>query len=554
MSRLKIGLLLDGKLVPSWTYSMIRKIVESDYAEIALVVENIPAVSKKSILGKIRSSFDSILYRLYMKYETRMFKIYPDAFERRDISSLLSKIDILTVVPESTKTCDRLNEADLGVIKSHDLDVMIKLGFKVLTGDILSAAKYGIWSFHHGDDRVHRGGPAGVWEVFDSWNETGVTLQILTEDSDGGAAIERSYYCTDNISIRRNSNVNYWRAVSIILRNLKKLHALGGETFMRQLSAANKDPYFYYERLFTGPSNYELVKHVIAKYLGIVRQRIDNLFHLYQWILMISVNKSGTLSQSLSDFKKVIPPKDRFWADPFVVYRDEKHFVFIEEFLFSRMKAHISVLTVDEKGEITTPIKILEKDYHLSYPFVFEDRGDYYMIPETCENKTIELYRCIEFPHRWQFQATLMNNIAARDTTVHFHNNKYWLFCSIDENQVGPMASTGDELFIFYSDELISQSWQPHAQNPVISDVKKARPAGKIFQFNGEYYRPSQNCSKRYGRGMHIAKILLLSENQYEEESVQFIYPNWDRNLFGTHTLNSAGKLTIIDALYRRRR
>ncbi len=38
-------------------------------------------------------------------------------------------------------------------------------------------------------------------------------------------------------------------------------------------------------------------------------------------------------------------------------------------------KGHISVIRMDEQGVYSEPVKVLERPYHLSYPFVFEWEG-----------------------------------------------------------------------------------------------------------------------------------------------------------------------------------
>lgn len=244
-----------------------------------------------------------------------------------------------------------------------------------------------------------------------------------------------------------------------------------------------------------------------------------------------------------------MPPKDRFWADPFIIFKNDLYYIFFEELLYKTNKGHISFFTLNKEGVITEPQIILAQPYHVSYPFIFEQKDACFMIPETYANKRIDLYQCTGFPHKWEFMHTLMDNVLAVDTTIHFYNNKYWMFCNIEKNEG---ASTLDELFIFYATDFTSNNWQPHAKNPVVSDVKKARPAGKIFKYKGDYYRPSQDCSRHYGRGMHIGKITCLTENDYTEETVQFLYSNWDKALTSMHTLNWKGNLTMIDAQYKR--
>ena len=39
------------------------------------------------------------------------------------------------------------------------------------------------------------------------------------------------------------------------------------------------------------------------------------------------------------------------------------------------------------------------------------------MIPESNKNNTIDLYYCDEFPDKWVFKKTLINNINAHDTS-----------------------------------------------------------------------------------------------------------------------------------------
>jgi len=206
---------------------------------------------------------------------------------------------------------------------------------------------------------------------------------------------------------------------------------------------------------------------------------------------------------------------------------------------------------MDKNGLYSSPLVVLERGYHLSYPFLFEEDETFYMVPETAENKTIELYKCIEFPKKWEFCMNLMEDVYAVDTTIVKKDNKYWLFCNIKENEG---ASSCDELFLFYSDSLFNPNWTAHPGNPIVSDVKSSRSAGNIFDFKNKLYRPSQNSAKRYGYGMNINEVTELNEKSYQENTVQSIYPNWEKDILATHTLNNIGRLTVIDALLRRRK
>jgi hypothetical protein len=143
-----------------------------------------------------------------------------------------------------------------------------------------------------------------------------------------------------------------------------------------------------------------------------------------------------------------------------------------------------------------------------------------------------------------------MEDVEAVDTVVFFYNDKWWLFTNIIENKG---SSSLDELFLFYSDNLLSKKWIEHPKNPIVSDVRKSRSAGNIFIDNDIILRPSQDSSKRYGYGVKINEIKKLSETEYEEIEVDSIYPNWNKNIIATHTINNSVDLTVIDGLIRSR-
>src|SRR5205814_1175218 len=101
-------------------------------------------------------------------------------------------------------------------------------------------------------------------------------------------------------------------------------------------------------------------------------------------------------------FVKLIPPKDRFWADPFPIKVEGRHYLFFEELPYATGKGHLCAIPVDANGAVGDAVKVLETDCHLSYPFPFEWENQLYMMPETGNRKTVEVYRCERFPDVWR--------------------------------------------------------------------------------------------------------------------------------------------------------
>src|SRR5207249_5024391 len=155
----------------------------------------------------------------------------------------------------------------------------------------------------------------------------------------------------------------------------------------------------------------------------------------------------------------------------------------------------------------------LETYYHLSYPFVFQWDGDFFMMPETASRRQVELYRCVDFPARWKLERVVLRDLKALDPTPALLLGRWWLFANAPAYGAGSM----DELHLFYSDSPLGP-WTPHRDNPIKSDVRSARPAGRIFENHGEFYRPAQDCSTRYGSAVVINRILQLRSEEHTSE------------------------------------
>jgi hypothetical protein len=249
----------------------------------------------------------------------------------------------------------------------------------------------------------------------------------------------------------------------------------------------------------------------------------------------------------MSNFKEIPTPKEFFWADPFVIDKDEKSYIFFEEYVYKTHKGHLSVIEYDHTiGKFSDTKEILHTPYHLSYPFMLEYEGENYMIPEGCKDGDIKLYKAINFPYEWEVERVLIDNIVAADTTLFFKDGFWWIFVNIEDKKG---FSMNEELSIFYCKDFLKDEWIPHKQNPIISSVQTSRPAGGIIEYKNEYYRPSQNSVGCYGRSTNFNKIIKLSTEEYEEQFVSEITPEMIDGIYAVHTYNSSKKMTVVDGL-----
>jgi hypothetical protein len=542
--KVKIGILIDTEDVEAWIYETIRKICDFKYGTIALIIKNKPGKSTPGIRWGFNKKFSTLFYNFYLFLDRKIYSSTLDAYTKVSVSKITEDIPRIEIEPIHEYDADRISLEDIATIQSYDLDVIIKFGFNRLKGDILThASTYGVWGFENCDLSNSERISQSFRDVMERKGATVTELKMFIDDRND-LVLYRSYSMTNHTSVNRNNNGTVWKSITFLPRVLRDLATFGDSQFFKQVKETNTpilkpisyDPFV--------PTNFRVINAILTFWFFKVIQKIKKLFWIEQWIVLFDFHPPG-FSFPLDQFRNLRPPKDRFWADPHVVFHNDQYYVFIEELIYRNLRAHLSVITIDNDGNFNAPYIVLQKPYHLSYPFVFKYGQEYYMIPETSEHRTIELYRCAKFPDKWEFVMNLMENVEAVDATLLFKDNLWWMFVNMREH---PGASFSDELFLFSSDNFLSTSWKPHPNNPIVSDVRHARPAGKIFEINGTLYRPGQDCSIRYGRAIQIHQILRLNELEYEERIVQTIEPNWQKHLLGTHTLNNEAGITVTDA------
>ncbi len=558
---LRVGILVDAFHQPAWITRILEDIRSSDIARTVLVVENVVDASPPaSPLDRVRERPDLALYWLYQVVDQHVFGLREagkkprldakiatqrvDPFAVMDIGPLVIGADHIKVQPRRTKFSDYFSHADLEAVRSYDLDVLLRFGFRILRGEVLEVPRFGVWSYHHGDNEKNRGGPAGFWEVFERAPVTGSLLQRLTEDLDNGVVLCRAYSSTDKYSVVRNRSHYFLTSSAFVIRTLRLVSEHGPES----VPSPDASPAFrpYSNRLYMRPKNTEMAGLLLRHGASIARERLQHALTPEQWILAYRVSYGVP---TLYRFKHLVPPPSHSWADPFPLVRDGQHYVFFEEDDPARGRARISVMKLGPGGDWCDPEPALDPGHHVSYPFVFEWRGQLYMVPETLSARCVSLYRCTDFPSGWELEAVLLEDVSAVDATLAEVDDVWWMFVNIAVDG----SVDYSELHLYWA-TTPTGPWRPHRHNPVKSDARSSRPAGKLFWWKGDLLRPAQDCGQRYGFATTIQRVRALDRQSFVEEEVGRIEPTWDRNLLATHTFNMVPGLTVVDALRRRPR
>lgn len=265
-----------------------------------------------------------------------------------------------------------------------------------------------------------------------------------------------------------------------------------------------------------------------------------------QWQLETYQGSAG--AEATSKISVLIkPPATAFWADPFLVGIKDRCWVLFEELPYSTNKGHISAIELDRHGRpISAPQVVLSEPWHLAYPFIFQDQGKTYMIPDASKSRELILYECGDTPLAWQRRITLMSGVRLADCTIARHDGRLWMFCSHGDDG----ASMDDTLHIYWADQ-VEGPWQPHKLNPVKIDASCSRPAGTMWTEDGMLHRVVQNCSSTYGGATVCMRVRVLTLDEFEEELV----PGWGGSNMTSpepwHTFNRHADVFVLDRLRR---
>lgn len=233
-----------------------------------------------------------------------------------------------------------------------------------------------------------------------------------------------------------------------------------------------------------------------------------------------------------------------FAADPFPIRWQGRSMLFYEQLDYRTNRGEIYAREFDRSGPIGEPIHALAEPWHLSYPHLIEHDGTLYMLPEASTSKALSLYRCVEFPHRWECVAHLLDDVEIADATTFRHAGRFWMTSVIRDGAGG----YSDTLVIHHAHDLLGP-WEQHAQRPVLIDSRCARPAGAVVEREGALWRPAQDCSTGYGKGLALARIDALDQTSFRQTITRVISPdhNWPGSRL--HTLNRSGPLEVIDGV-----
>lgn len=251
-----------------------------------------------------------------------------------------------------------------------------------------------------------------------------------------------------------------------------------------------------------------------------------------------------------------VPNSFLYWrADPFLFDYKGDTYLFAE--LYNRIigKGVIGVAKIKD-GRCGRFKVCLDESHHLSYPCVFESKGDIYMMPESGHSGSIIMYRCVQFPNKWE-RVKEMENCPAVDTTPIPHQLTAGdCYLSTINNSVDTKNSS-----LWLIDFVKRQKYL------LKKDNTELRPAGHIIHHGNAFIRPVQNCTNDYGTDVIFRRIEKIDSNGITETEIARTFPSKERaegknpyisthngtrySFDGIHTYNVSSQYEVVDLAYR---
>lgn len=291
---------------------------------------------------------------------------------------------------------------------------------------------------------------------------------------------------------------------------------------------------------------WELFPSMARRFYGGVKQEF--CIGIYKGDNPLQVADSSDIRNPILTHKDITDIVAGFVADPFMYYKDGMWYMFMEVLNLRRQLGEIGLATSLDGLNWRYERIVLVETFHLSYPYVFEANGQYFLLTEGKRGDGQILYRATNFPYDWQPAGQLLAAERIVDASIFKYQDTWWILADCGKSHASPA------LHLFFADDLLS-SWTEHPMSPVSTNVHTSRPSGRVLLLDEGIIRFAQDVVPVYGKRVYAFRITTLTRNVYKEEQVDqdpILGPgSSDWNSGGMHHIDvhqvSSGWLACVD-------
>lgn len=285
-----------------------------------------------------------------------------------------------------------------------------------------------------------------------------------------------------------------------------------------------------------------------AKEIGILRFLKKATF--YDEIYSIGIREKTETENGINVASPfyVIPQQTGYWmADPLLFTHKGKDWLYVE--LFHKANHRGCIAVIDPGSQEKVPRIIITEPYHMSFPMVFEWNDAYFMIPETSENRSLNLYKSIHMPYEWELVKSFPVEMGIVDSIV----------LSKTESSVqilGSEVKSENELFARFQEYEIRRDRNDYSihLNHSVRDFNLAeRNGGVPIEVDTQALLVTQNSTAiDYGVSISLCDYYdnkLHERINYDKTKIQ-IDSIHTSDIIGIHTYSVGSKYEVIDCRY----
>lgn len=515
--RLRVVLVLAAPRLPGWLDETLAALIAADFLEVRVL--RVPTAPARRVGGPA--------WRLFSRLDHRLLGHLRPIMASRPLRPALADAPHLD-------DARQLREAVAGFTP----DFLLCVGLSPAPVELWSLARRAAWSIPA--EACHP--DAGLLHLLPAFARADATalsgLPVRDDRSGDDLLLDPATVSLAQLSLARNAAFQLQKAPAKLLRELRRLQQ--GEPG-RVAPVRGARP----------PGNLATLGLALRLAARSTLRHLPRLGHRDRWEVASRRSATGLDPQApaATGFGRWRTSPGWFWADPFPMAHAGREFVFFEALEYARGVGEIHVVEVDAEGRPGPPRVAIRDPLHLSYPFPFEHAGEPHLLVERSESFRLEAFRASAFPLGWAPAATLLEGWRAVDATLVEHSGRWWLFACIAETPFHDGGREFNELFLFHADSPLGP-WLPHRQNPIVTDVRRSRPAGPLFVHEGRLIRPSQDGGGEYGRRIVFNHVQRMDPQHYEEVELAALEPDWAPGMRGCHHYARAGTLEMLDARF----
>ena len=223
-----------------------------------------------------------------------------------------------------------------------------------------------------------------------------------------------------------------------------------------------------------------------------------------------------------------------WYADPFLFEHGGALWLFAEFFSYQTRRGSIAVFRYDDaSGSFLDGREIIAEPFHMSYPQVFREGDDVYMLPETEEANALILYKAASFPYEWKRERVLAENVKLVDTTLIPGGR------AIAQRIGADGAEQATEILSYEDGAVTFTPWE-------LRPLRQSRPGGFPIREDGNVLMTAQDCRDTYGGALEFYD-LSDGKTAFVLSPENTIIRGEKSAVLGIHTYNACDALEVID-------